>query len=174
MQTYSSGNIKLDMIWPILTNYQVRTTAKNSLLTYNFRIHPGRRACKADSRHFPTTDKILIGRLHCHWSDHFGDLLHKWRYEWTNNHSRSIIHCFNWRKESEIPDILFVLAQDKFRLLHFRFHSQYFWSPKGILFQSIKGTQDGRIFLAGRDGCLHEVIYSAEKGTSNYQYGDVS
>ena len=35
---------------------------------------------------------------------------------------------------------------------------------KGILFQSIKGTQDGRIFLAGRDGCLHEVIYSAEKG----------
>ena len=38
-------------------------------------------------------------------------------------------------------------------------------STEGILFQSIQGTPDGRIFLAGRDGCLHEVIYSAEKGT---------
>ena len=37
-------------------------------------------------------------------------------------------------------------------------------STEGILFQSIQGTADGRIFLAGRDGCLHEVIYSAEKG----------
>ena len=37
-------------------------------------------------------------------------------------------------------------------------------STEGILFESIVGTNDGRIFLAGRDGCLHEVIYSAEKG----------
>jgi len=40
-------------------------------------------------------------------------------------------------------------------------------STEGILFESIKGTTDGRIFLAGRDGCLHEVIYSAEKGKYN-------
>ena len=43
-------------------------------------------------------------------------------------------------------------------------------STEGILFQSIKGTADGRIFLAGRDGCLHEVIYSAEKGTILFKY----
>ena len=51
----------------------------------------------------------------------------------------------------------------------FHYCKPNFWSSKGILFQSIKGTQDGRIFLAGRDGCLHEVIYSAEKGTSSYE-----
>ena len=37
-------------------------------------------------------------------------------------------------------------------------------STEGIQFQNIVGTPDGRIFLAGKDGCLHEVIYSLDQG----------
>ena len=29
---------------------------------------------------------------------------------------------------------------------------------------SVEGTLLGRIFLAGRDGCLHEVVYQADDG----------
>ena len=28
----------------------------------------------------------------------------------------------------------------------------------------IKGTEDGRIFLGGSDGCLYEIIYQADSG----------
>ena len=28
-----------------------------------------------------------------------------------------------------------------------------------VYMQSIKSTRDGRIFLAGKDGCLYEIIY---------------
>lgn len=29
---------------------------------------------------------------------------------------------------------------------------------------SVVGTPGGRVFLAGRDGCLHEVVYQADDG----------
>ena len=29
---------------------------------------------------------------------------------------------------------------------------------------SVQGTTEGRIFLAGKDGCLYEVVYQAEDG----------
>ena len=37
-------------------------------------------------------------------------------------------------------------------------------STEGIQFQNIVGTESGRIFLAGKDGCLHEVVYSLDQG----------
>ena len=37
-------------------------------------------------------------------------------------------------------------------------------STEGIQFQNIVGTDSGRIFLAGKDGCLHEVVYSLDQG----------
>ncbi|CAG5114252.1 Oidioi.mRNA.OKI2018_I69.chr2.g8314.t1.cds [Oikopleura dioica] len=58
--------------------------------------------------------------------------------------------CFNNDNTDEelniIPDPLYTVSTDNIR------------------FQSITGTDDGRIFLAGKDGCLHEVAYTNESG----------
>lgn len=43
-----------------------------------------------------------------------------------------------------IPDPIFTLASDNIEI------------------KVIKGTEDGRIFLGGSDGCLHEIAYQAD------------
>ena len=33
-----------------------------------------------------------------------------------------------------------------------------------VAMSAIEGTPDGRLFLAGGDGCLYEIVYQAEDG----------
>lgn len=37
-------------------------------------------------------------------------------------------------------------------------------STDNVLFSVLAGTEDGRIFLGGNDGCLYEIVYQAEEG----------